>query len=184
MTPLFLKTDNLFIKPFEEKYLEAFTEYRSKPEVAKYQSWTSYCYQDAVALFESMNYSSFGKVGRWYQLAIILRKSGELVGDLAVHFTDKEQVEIGYTISPIYQQKNIATEAVSAFLVYVFEELGKHRVIATTDTSNVASYRLLEKLGFRREAHFVKNVFFKGNWCDEYQYALLCSEQKLVQSIY
>ncbi len=62
-------------------------------------------------------------------------------------------------------------------LHYAFGELNKHRVIATTDVLNVASHRLLEKLGFRREGHFIQNIFFKGAWSDEYQYALLRSEQ-------
>lgn len=58
----------------------------------------------------------------------------------------------------------------------MFGELNKHRVIAITDTENTAAYRLLEKLGFRREGHFIKNVFFKGAWGDGYQYALLRDE--------
>ena len=74
------------------------------------------------------------------------------------------------------QGKGVATEAVSSFLCYVFGELNKHRVVATTDVNNVASNRLLDKLGFRREGHFIQNVFFKGAWGDEYQYALLRSE--------
>ena len=57
-------------------------------------------------------------------------------------------------------------------------ELKKHRVVATTDVENTASYRLLETLGFRREGHFIQNIFFKGAWGDEYQYALLRSEGK------
>ncbi len=52
----------------------------------------------------------------------------------------------------------------------------KHRVIAITDTRNTASFKLLEKLGFRREGHYVQNIFFKGAWGDEYLYALLASE--------
>jgi len=61
-------------------------------------------------------------------------------------------------------------------LQYVFVELSRHRVIAQTDCLNVASVALLEKLNFRREGHFISNVFFKGAWGDEYLYALLASE--------
>ncbi len=176
MIPPVLKTENFVIRAFEEKDLEIFTRYRSQEVVAKYQSWTSYTYQDAVELFESMDYSTFGNEGNWYQLAISSLDSDELVGDLAVHFIDQKQLEVGFTVSPEYQAKGVATEAVSSFLRYVFGELNKHRVVATTDVKNVASYRLLEKLGFRREGHFIQNVFFKGAWGDEYQYALLCTE--------
>jgi len=176
MNPPVLKTENYVIRAFERKDLEAFALYRSQEMVAKYQSWTSYTYQDAIELFESMDYSTFGSEGNWYQLAISSINSDELVGDLAVHFIDQEQIEIGFTVCPVHQNKGVATEAVSNFLRYVFGELNKHRVLATTDTENTASYRLLEKLAFRREGHFIKNVFFKGAWGDEYQYALLSSE--------
>jgi RimJ/RimL family protein N-acetyltransferase len=176
MNPPVLRTENLVIRAFEKKDLETFAQYRSQEVVAKYQSWTSFTYQDAVELFESMDYSTFGKEGNWYQLAITSLDSDELVGDLAVHFIDQEQIELGFTVCPDHQGKGVATEAVSSFLRYVFGELNKHRVVATTDAENTASYRLLEKLAFRREAHFIQNVFFKGAWGDEYQYALLRSE--------
>lgn len=173
-----LKTENFVIRAFERKDLELFAQYRSQERVAKYQSWTDFTYQDAIELFKRMDYSTFGTEGNWYQLAIIAKKTNELVGDLAVHFIDQDQVEIGFTVSPQHQGKLVATEAVSGFLGYVFEELNKHRVVATTDVKNTASYRLLEKLGFRREGHFIQNIFFKGAWGDEYQYALLRSEEK------
>jgi len=174
--PPVLRTENFVIRAFERKDLETFAQYRSQEMVAKYQSWTSYTYQNAVELFESMDYSTFGSEGRWYQLAISTIDSGELVGDLAVHFIDQEQVEVGFTVCPNQQGKGVATEALSRFLRYIFDELNKHRVVATTDVENTASYRLIEKLAFRREGHLIKNVFFKGAWGDEYQYALLRSE--------
>lgn len=176
-TPV-LKTERFVIRAFERKDLEVFAQYRSQKLVAKYQSWTSFTHQDAVEFFEDMDYSTFGGEGKWYQLAISTLETDELVGDLAVHFIDKNQVEIGFTVSPEHQGKSFATEAISSLLAYVFGELNKHRVIAITDTENMAAYRLLEKLGFRREGHFIQNVFFKGAWGDEYQYALLHSEGK------
>lgn len=177
-TPV-LTTKGLVIREFERKDLAIFAQYRSQELVAKYQSWTDYTYQDAIELFEGMDYSAFGAEGSWYQLAISSIESDELVGDLAIHFMDQHQVEIGFTVSPEHQGKNVATEAVTVLLRYVFGELGRHRVVATTDAENRASCRLLAKLGFRREGHFVQNVFFKGAWGDEYQYALLRSEWEL-----
>jgi len=163
VTPI-LQTENYIIRAFESKDLEIFTWYRAQEAVAKYQSWTNYTYQDAVELFENMDYSTFGAVGSWFQLAIAIHKSDEIIGDIAVHFIDAKQLEIGFTVSPKYQKQHVATEAVSHFLNYVFGELNMHRVIATTDTRNTASYRLLEKLTFRRESHFIQNIYFKGAW--------------------
>lgn len=171
-----LITPNFIVRSFERKDLARFAEYRAQESVARYQSWNDYTYQDAVRLFEGMDYSNFGNEGEWYQLAIVNSETDELVGDLAVHFIDEQQIEVGFTIRPENQKQGVATEALSALLDYLFTELSKHRVIATTDVANESSISLLEKLGFRREAHFVKNIFFKGAWSDEYQYALLRSE--------
>ncbi|MFB2799921.1 GNAT family N-acetyltransferase [Shewanella seohaensis] len=172
-----LTTQRFTLRAFQRADLEAFTAYRAEPKVAKYQSWTDYSYSDAVALFENMDYAQFGAVDTWFQLAIVSEASAAtpaiLVGDLALHFIDEQQMEIGFTIAPEYQGQQIAFEAVSALLGYLFVELDKHRVIAITDVDNLACCRLLEKLGFRREAHYVKNIFFKGAWGDEYLYAML-----------
>ena len=54
-----------------------------------------------------------------------------------------------------------------------------YRVLAITDCLNIASISLLEKVGFRREGDFIQHAMFKGQWCDEYQYAMLASEFKL-----
>lgn len=180
MIPPILKTENLVIRAFERKDLEMFTQYRSQEIVSRYQSWKNYTYQDAFEFFEGMDYSTFGTVGKWFQLAIAAHETDELVGDLAVHFIDQDQIEIGFTVSPQHQGQSVATEALSSFLVYVFGELNTHRVVAITDVKNTASYKLLEKLGFRREGHFIQNIFFKGSWGDEYQYALLRSDGKFI----
>lgn len=171
-----LITPNLTIRAFTEADLADFAQYRARPEIAKYQSWSSYSYHDAQALFNATDYQNFAVIGQWYQLAIADTQSNQLLGDLAVHFVDSDQVEIGFTIAPKNQQKGIAKEAVSSFLDYLFCTLKKHRVVATTDTDNHASYRLLESVGFRREAHFIQNIFFNGAWGDEYQYAMLANE--------
>ena len=172
-----LRTERFIIRAFDEADLEIFAQYRSQPNVAKYQSWSEFTYSDAMALFQKIDYENFGVVGQWYQLAIADSDSNLLLGDLAVHFIDEEQVEVGFTVAPENQQKHVAKEAVLALLNYLFNRLKKHRVVATTDTKNTASIRLLESVGFRREAHFRQNIFFKGSWADEYQYAMLRSEQ-------
>lgn len=171
-----LETLDLLIRPFEKGDLKAFTDYRAQEIVARYQSWESFNEEDALKLFQNMDYSKFGSPGHWYQLAITCKKDGILLGDLAVHFIDKDQMEIGFTISPMHQGQSIAKRAVTRLLHYLFGELHKHRVIAITDTRNIPANKLLEALQFRREAHFVQNIFFKGAWGDECQYALLASE--------
>jgi RimJ/RimL family protein N-acetyltransferase len=57
-----------------------------------------------------------------------------------------------------------------------FEEAGLHRITANADARNAASVRVMEKIGMRREAHFVQGSFEKGEWVDEVEYAILAAE--------
>jgi RimJ/RimL family protein N-acetyltransferase len=61
-------------------------------------------------------------------------------------------------------------------LDYAFDDLGLHRVAAIADCRNKPSWALLERVGMRREGHFLENVWFKGGWSDEYLYAVLKDE--------
>jgi RimJ/RimL family protein N-acetyltransferase len=171
-----LQTQRLRIRAFNRDDLPEFSQYRNLPEVAHFQSWSEYCLADAEALYEEMNDVSFGLPGHWYQLALADVGTDSLLGDLALHFVDEWQLEIGFTLAPKHQGQGLATEAVRALLIYLFGTLGRHRVTAVNDCDNLASWQLLERLGFRREAHHVENILFKGAWGSEYQYALLRRE--------
>ena len=100
---------------------------------------------------------------------------------MAIHFLESAnpQCEIGFTIAPNHQHNGYGSEAVTRILTYLFYELTKHRVIATVDPDNQASRSLLEKLGFKQEAHFRKSLFFKGEWVDDVVYAMLREDWKL-----
>jgi aminoglycoside 6'-N-acetyltransferase len=172
-------TERLVLRPFRDSDLPSFLGYRSDPEVARYQSWdTPYAVDEAAGLIAEMKAKMPGTPGQWYQIAIELKATGEHVGDCAFHisFDDSEQAEIGFTVARAFQGHGYATEAVKALLGYLFEVLHLRRVIATCDARNVRSARLLERLGLRREAHFVANVRFKGELGSEYLFAMLAWE--------
>lgn len=171
-----ITTKKLLIRNLQEDDLTSFAAYRALPVIAEFQSWTDYTFDDALALFHDVNKEPFGTPGRWAQLGITLRSSNELAGDLALHFIDNDQVEVGFTIAPDFQKQGIAYEALTALMDFLFFDLRKHRAFAVTDTRNLASSRLLEKIGFRKEAQHIENVFFKGAWGSEYVFALLRSE--------
>jgi RimJ/RimL family protein N-acetyltransferase len=176
---IIVEIDNITIRQFEKSDLQTFASYRAIPEVAQYQSWSDYTYDDAIKLYDSMQGHTLGEVGQWFQLAIADKQSHKLLGDLAIHFIDDQQVEVGFTLAPENQGKGIGSKSLSAFIDHLFNTMNKYRIIATTDCDNHAAYKLLERVGFRREAHFVNNIFFKGQWGSEYQYALLKSDRGL-----
>ena len=89
--------------------------------------------------------------------------------------------EIGYTFAAAHQRQGYAQEAMRAILAYAFGTLELHRIMAVADCRNEPSIRLLERLGMRREGHFLQNAWYKGEWCDEYLYAQLRAEWEQAQ---
>lgn len=175
--------DTLLLRPFEEPDLKEFVRYRADPEVARFQSWDeNYTLKDATALFQAMDYKRFTEPGLWFQIAIVRRVSQELLGDLALHFLPQQQVEIGFTLAPESQHQGIARHALRILLPHLFSKYDIHRVSALTDARNLPAQKLLEALYFRREAHYVKSLHFKGSWVDEYSYVLLREEFHLLSA--
>jgi ribosomal-protein-alanine N-acetyltransferase len=110
--------------------------------------------------------------------AVVLASSGELIGHMFFHpWFGPRTFEIGWVLHPRHHGHGYATEAARALLRYGFEELALHRVIATCQPENAPSWRVMEKLAMRREAHFRKCMHRGGTtWWDEYFYAVLEEE--------
>lgn len=173
-----LETARLIVRRFRDEDLETFLDIRNDPEVARYQSWESVSTSLGRAFIKDMKRLEPGLPDEWFQFAVEHKETGELIGDCAlkVDGADPPQAEIGYTLARAYQGKGLAQEMVSAVLALAFSQFNVHRVIAQLDVRNDASAKLLERLGFRREGHFIQAMWFKGAWSDEYLYALLRSE--------
>ena len=185
---LSLETSRLIIRQFRDSDLETFLAYRNDPEVARYQGWELPFAADlarefighmqAATPFHQENPFS---INGWYQMAVELSGTGETLGDVALTFDSSQNcARIGYTIAQPHWRQGYASEAVSALLTYLFGELGVHRIIADCSPANTGSVRILEKNGFRREAHYVESYRnAAGIWEDEYQYGLLDREWKV-----
>ena len=170
-----LLSPRLVLRRFRPSDLAAFCGYRSDPRVARYQDWESCSEEEGRQLLEQQMTLHPDVPGTWFQVAIELAEAGALIGDCGLHtLADRpRQAEIGFTVARDHQGKGYATEAVARLLEYAFGTLEKHRVIAVTDARNLPAARVLERVGMRREGHFIENIWFKGGWGDEYQYAVL-----------
>lgn len=173
-----VRTARLLLRRFEPSDAEAIYGYRSLPEVARYVP------------FEPMSAELIDErlAGRWARTAIAGEgdgltigfervDTGELIGDLALMLVSDEHRggEIGWLLHPGHGGHGYATEAAQAGLGLMFAA-GVHRVVARVDARNEPSLRLCERLGMRREAVLVANEWFKGEWTDEVDYALLEGE--------
>jgi RimJ/RimL family protein N-acetyltransferase len=173
-----IESERLRIRRFKDSDLASFMAYRNDPEVARYQSWDSCDEQEAGAFIREMESAPAGVPGEWFQFAIEPKETAVLIGDCALRVDAHEpyRAEIGFTLARVHQGKGFASEAVSVLLDYAFDTLGLHRVVAIADCRNAPSVALLERVGMRREGHFLENVWFKGGWADEYLYAVLKDE--------
>lgn len=175
-----LETARLTLRQFKESDLEPFLAYRNDPEVARYQGWdVPYPRQEGIEFVHEMTAANPVQ-SKWLQVAMELKSTQAMIGDVAflIKRDDERQAMIGYSLARPYWGNGYAFDAVSGLLSYLFGELRLHRVAAECDVENTASWKLLEKLGFRREAHLVENIFFKGAYGSEYHYAMLGQEWK------
>jgi len=174
-----LESPRLWIRRFRADDAAAFARYRSDPEVARLQGWDApYSVEEAQHFVAGLSGASPGMPGHWFQFAVVLRSDGALIGDCAPRATrtDARQAELGFSFATPYQRHGYASEAVRCVLRYVFTTLDMHRLFSITDTRNERARRLLERVGFRREGHFVEGAWFKGEWASEFLYAQLASE--------
>ena len=89
---------------------------------------------------------------------------------------DPAFVDVGFTLAPAAQGRGFATEAIGELVRYLFEDRVKHKVCADCDTRNSGSWRLLERLGFRREGTLRESYREGSQWADEYLYGLLARD--------
>jgi RimJ/RimL family protein N-acetyltransferase len=173
-----IESQRLRIRRFKDSDLAPFMAYRNDPEVARYQSWDSCDQREARAFIREMKAAQPGVPGEWFQFAIESKATQDLIGDCALRVYEHEpyRAEIGFTLAREHQGRGFASEAVSLLLDYAFGTLGLHRVVAIADCRNAPSVALLERVGMRREGHFLENVWFKRGWADEYLYAVLKDE--------
>jgi RimJ/RimL family protein N-acetyltransferase len=179
-----LETDRIIIRPITLADKSEVFEYRSDAETNKYQGWIPKTMND-VEIFIGKVSKQIDEPDTWFQFVIIEKKTLKIVGDMGLHFFDNDnrQVEIGCTLNKKFQNNGYATESVKLVIDYLFEKLNKHRVIASIDPDNKRSIQLVERFGFRKEAHFVESLLINGKWVDDLIYALIEKDWEKMKSL-
>ncbi len=108
---------------------------------------------------------------RW---AITVKGSDKLTGTAGVWRLVKDHFrgEIGYELSPDHWQKGIMSEALNEILNFAFNKMNLHTIEANIDPENIASEKLLAKLGFEKEGHLKESFFFNNKFEDNAIYSL------------
>lgn len=169
-----IRTPRFILRPFQASDYDDLFEFLSQLENDEFEGYPGITYENGR---QHLNY----RLGSAEFYAIELLSTGKVIGNIYCGNRDFETKEVGYNINKNYQRKGYATEALSAVIAHAFSE-GIHRVYAECDPRNVPSWKLLEKVGLKREAHFRQNIYFHKDengapiWKDTFVYALVESD--------
>jgi RimJ/RimL family protein N-acetyltransferase len=170
-----IKSEKLIIRKFRSDDWKDIYEYLSDEKVVRFEPYEPFSEQESKeeAIYRAKN-EKF--------IAVCLKDSGKVIGNLYFAKQDYETYELGYVFNANYWHNGYATESAKALMNYAFKEWKVRRIIAMCNPENEASWRLLERLKMRREGHLHQNIYFKTNannqpiWQDTYEYAILASE--------
>ncbi len=120
------------------------------------------------------------KKGREYHLGIELKITGQIIGMIGMMKISQKHrhAETGYWLGKSYWGKGYAGEALRLMLKFGFEQLKLVRITAGVMHPNLASARMLERVGFKLEGRFRKSFMQYGQWLDELRYGILREEFK------
>lgn len=174
-----IKTDRLLLREFVDSDLLAVHEYAQDKENTKFLDWGPNTLRETgIFLRESLAFQ-MEQPRNTYDLAVtIADQSAKLIGGCSIAILDHEQrvAGLGYVINKCAWGKGYATESSSAMLKLAFNELGMQRVMATCDGENVASEKVMLKLGMMKEAHISRDKFYKGKYRDTLVYSISRSD--------
>ena len=165
------ETERLILRRYKKEDLQDLFEYLSDKDVVEYEPYKTMTFDEAKGNLE-------WRIGTDEMIAVELKSSHKMIGNVYLGKRDFEALEMGYVFNRNYWGKGYAAESCEALIAQAFSN-GVHRIYAECDPLNENSWKLLEALGFRREAHFRKNVYFwkdengKPIWKDTYIYAKL-----------
>ena len=171
-----IETERLRLRPFTRGDVDAVFAYRRREDVARYLFDMALSRDEcAQAVQQRIGQVCLEAPGDKLVLAVELACNAALIGEVSLIWRSLEarQGEVGWIFDPAYHGKGFATEAARAVLDLAFDGGDMHRVCARCDVRNIASWRLMDRLGMRREAHFREHAIFKGAWDEEYVYAIL-----------
>lgn len=172
-------TARLHLRPFGEQDLADLYAFHSRPEVTRFLYWEARTLTETQAvLARKQTETSLMDEGARLSLAVVLSATARVIGEVSLVWRSQEhqQGEVGFVFNPDFGGHGYATEATQVMLTLGFGELELHRIYGRCDPRNTASAKLMERVGMQREAHFRHNEIFKGEWGDEWIYAILQDE--------
>lgn len=164
-----LRTSRLQLRPFRVEDVPAVHAYASDPEVVRYMDWGPNTFAETEAFVSA----AVNPIDGVHPFAV--EHAGALIGavELRVTAAAHRRGEFGYVLAASAWGHGYATEAAGAVLAYAFDKIELHRVAATCDPANLASRRVLEKIGMKCEGHLRDYLYIRGEKRDRLLFAAL-----------
>lgn len=174
-----LRTARLALRPMVPSDEAALWSYLSLEEVCRYIPFGPYeLVEVRDRLADQYSRRDLTDEGQVLLLGVTIAPDDEVVGHVMLRWLTRahRDGEVGWMFHPKVHGRGYANESMEVVFALGFDGLGLHRVVARIDARNEPSIALAERLGMRREAHLVENLFVRGAWTDEVDYALLARE--------
>lgn len=174
-----IETERLHLRPFTLSDLDPVLAYHALPEVVRYMYWQPRDRSEVLnVLRDRLSMTKLMVESDRLNLAVVLKDSHTLIGEVVLMYRSAEhqQCELGFAFNPAHHGKGYASEAARAMLRIGFDGYAMQRIYGQLDARNTASAHVLTRIGMRREAHFIHNELFKGEWGEELVYAILQRE--------
>lgn len=172
---IFIETDRLILRNYRPEDFSDYYEYMCLPYTAQEEDFEPFTLKQCrEEVNDRLNNDSF--------IAAELKENHKMIGDLCFRRQEYEAFEIAYDFNAAYENKGYASEAGKALMDYLFTVLNARRITACCNDTNLKSARLLERLGFRLEGHFLEDAAFKKDengrpiYINSLYYALLRRE--------
>lgn len=171
-----LRTPRLVLRRFEASDLDAFHDLFSRASVCRYIPFGPLDLDGArIKLARRMQQTRIAEDGDAMLFAVDEIATGRMIGEFMLRLTSASngQGEVGWALHPDAQGRGLATEGAREVLRFGFDEVRLHRIVAGCDPRHLASVRVMERLGMRREAEFRESELSRGEWTGMLVYAIL-----------
>jgi len=113
--------------------------------------------------------------GLWCSLLMYDKTEQDFIGSFGFRIDSLEnrRMELGYSLLAQCQGQGYATEAGIALIRFLFEQVKVRKLVAACTTNNIASWKIMEKLSFKREGVLQSDIFINNAWHDSYLYGLV-----------
>lgn len=173
-----ITTERLRLREFAQDDWRAVLDYQRDPRYLRYYPWSDRTEDDARAFVQMFLDWQREQPRRRFQLAIIRRDDGRLIGNCGIRCAPDNgaEADIGYELNPDCWGQGYATEAAAGVVQFGFGVLGLQRITSWCIADNEASARVLERLGFRFEQRLRQQEYYKGRWWDTLTFSLPADE--------